>query len=325
MSQYYENIIQPERRLHIRATISEMYRVSALLYGGVSLLGLITILLPTWNGLDYEIIVSLCSLGVIFSALFYLIRDTAPLWLAIIHIPLGICMMAAVIYSGHAPQAVGLAIIFVLSSAYLFHYLIKNAAIGFVIFAMILYSIVLNENNIEGWQSIVFFSFGSCLLMGVVVWLSTRRLHLLTVKDSLTGLLNRSTIDAITNSKLELYEDKKVAFAFLVIDLNKFKEVNDTLGHLHGDKILQQFSRKLESITKPKDSLARWGGDEFIVILESEDQVHDFDTQLRKASKDIISFSLGVSYPQQGDDLDSLMHRADECMYEQKHKRRVTD
>jgi GGDEF domain-containing protein len=82
--------------------------------------------------------------------------------------------------------------------------------------------------------------------------------------DSLTGLKNRRRIEAA----LELRMEQGRAFSVMMFDLNGFKQVNDTYGHMAGDEVLKQFATELRGVFRPSDDIGRWGGDEFIVVLD---------------------------------------------------------
>jgi len=324
---FWQQFIQPERRLQIRATIEEMHAISSILYAGVSVSGIIALNLPIWPGIEKTAIYILCSLGILLATLFYMARKKIPLWLAVMHMPVGITLLTLVVYFAHAAQSVGLAAVYILGSAYTFHYFSRITALVVVAFSMFTFAIALYLNDIEGWQSIVFFIGGCCILMGKIVRVTVSQLNFLAVRDSLTGLLNRRTIDALTNELLLTTQETGKAFTFILLDLNKFKVVNDTNGHLFGDQVLKQFSEELTRIISKDDHVARWGGDEFIIILDNSDKsaADDIETKLRLAVEDVIDFEIGVSYPQKEDTMDSLMHRADEGMYQKKRHRRITD
>ncbi len=327
LNQFITICIQPERRLNIKETTQEMFLVSSLLYGGISIVALIAMLLPTWPELDQKGILITSMMGLFVAFIFYYFHKVAPLWFAILHIPFGIALANVAIYLGHSDLSTSFSIIFIIGSAYLFHYITKRIAIIVLLWGMILFIVTLKTLGVVGWPSIVVFVFGNSLLMGLIVWLMTRRMHQLNITDSLTGLINRQTIDAMTQNLLDIYEAKETDFVFIIIDLNKFKLINDTKGHLEGDKVLIEFGRHLKASVNEGDYVARRGGDEFIVILSNgnEQDIERFELSLRNASKDTIGFELGVSKPQREDTLDAIMHRADKNLYSNKHHRRSTD
>ena len=151
--------------------------------------------------------------------------------------------------------------------------------------------------------------------------------------DKLTKLYNKATTEKICKLKLlefDKLEDPKPLTAFFIIDLDHFKQANDTFGHQFGDKILVEFSSKIRKIFRPNDCLGRFGGDEFIVIL---DNLPSVDIVVRKAEgiKQIaaeltidevnagITASIGISIvPQQGTNYDTLFKTADEELYKVK-------
>ncbi len=321
------NCLQPERRLHITSTTQEMFQVSALLYGGISGIALFALIFPAWPELNQLGILISASLGLFLASLFYFFQARAPLWLAVIHIPFGVVLASIGIYLGQSEQSIGFSVIYVLSSAYLFHYHTKIIAIVILIIAMVAFTIALYLIGVTIWPAIIIFIFGTCFLMGTVVWQITHRMHQLNIRDALTGLYNRQTINALTQDLLNKNDLNPTRFEFIMIDLNKFKAINDSLGHLKGDQVLIQFSRALEHSVDKNDYVARWGGDEFIVILKdtTPKKRSQFEIKLREKTQNIIGFELGYSQPQKGDSLDTLMHRADQNMYAKKHHRRATD
>lgn len=146
--------------------------------------------------------------------------------------------------------------------------------------------------------------------------------------DSLTGLPNRNMFH--NRLELELKKSKRSGhtLALLLIDLDLFKEVNDTLGHDVGDVLLQQAARRINEYVRESDTVARLGGDEFVVILpEISDTGHVEDiadkliTHLAESysiDNDVvyISASIGITlYPNDATDVDSLLKNADQAMY----------
>lgn len=115
--------------------------------------------------------------------------------------------------------------------------------------------------------------------------------------------------------------------AIMFLDLDGFKEINDTLGHSLGDMLLQQASKKLKSCIREEDILARYGGDEFIVILEDIDIekiagvaqriIREFHAPFLLETHEVnTSPSIGVSiYPKDGNDEITLINNADTAMY----------
>ncbi len=161
------------------------------------------------------------------------------------------------------------------------------------------------------------------------------KMHYMAHHDSLTGLPNRSSFNMRLNEALERAERNDTQIALFCLDLDKFKEVNDTLGHLFGDMLLVQVANRFEEIIRSNDMVARLGGDEFVVISErikSQDDV----AQLAKRMVDhlarpylldgntvVAAASVGISMsPDNGTDAVTLLKNADLALYRAKAEAR---
>ena len=155
------------------------------------------------------------------------------------------------------------------------------------------------------------------------------RLHQV-LHDALTGLPNRVLLfDRISQAVLAAKRGR-TTFALLAIDLDGFKDVNDTLGHRGGDVVLQATSRRLAQSVRESDTVARMGGDEFVVLLPGvgAQAAKTMATVLRDALQQAIEVegevvtvgaSVGVSvYPTDGVDVTTLLSAADQAMYRAK-------
>lgn len=153
--------------------------------------------------------------------------------------------------------------------------------------------------------------------------------------DQLTGLGNRTLLRErfIQEASRALREQRNMALC--LIDLDKFKMVNDSLGHTLGDKLLIQVARRLEDSLRRVDVICRPGGDEFLVLLSDLEKAETAGTLARKILKNLerpfsleghtvrMSASMGISiFPEDGRDLDSLFRNADTAMYAAKEKGR---
>ena len=153
-----------------------------------------------------------------------------------------------------------------------------------------------------------------------------RNAHL-AYHDSLTDLPNRLLLaDRLTQSVAAAHRDRQ-PLTLLVMDLDGFKEINDTLGHEAGDRVLQQVAERLRARLREVDTVARLGGDEFAVILPSTD-VHGAESTARKLLEDLarpivigarttaVRASIGISrFPEDGSRGDTLLRHADLAMY----------
>lgn len=159
-----------------------------------------------------------------------------------------------------------------------------------------------------------------------------RAVQHLAYYDTLTDLPNRTLLqDRLQQAILAAKRDKKT-LALLVMDLDRFKEINNILGHHYGDLVLQQVGPRLREVLRESDTVARLGGDEFAVLLLSI----GLDGAILTAEKilrhfltpfvvDCLSLEVGTSigislFPEHGDDANTLLRRADMAMYEAKQQ-----
>jgi len=158
--------------------------------------------------------------------------------------------------------------------------------------------------------------------------LQSRQQHLAT-HDMLTGLANRTLLhDRYSQAILNAKRNHKKLAIFLC-DLNSFKEVNDTYGHNFGDVVLQKISKNLQSLVRDTDTVARYGGDEFVIIVEhlhNNDEMMEIYQQIKsKSAIDVendngkchMSMSIGhACFPTDGLQFDQLINMADTRMYD---------
>ena len=152
--------------------------------------------------------------------------------------------------------------------------------------------------------------------------------------DKLTELFNKKTMENLCKMKLKTFNENEAAnifLAFYIIDLDHFKEVNDLLGHQFGDKVLVEFAKGLKKIFRPNDCIGRFGGDEFVVIVDS---LPNMEVVVRKAEQikqiafnlalegksHFVTASIGIAVaPQNGRDYDTLFSVADKAVYHVKN------
>ena len=167
--------------------------------------------------------------------------------------------------------------------------------------------------------------------------LAEERAEFLATRDPLTGLPNRMLLNDRLEQGIANAGRKRMRLAFMFIDLDRFKTINDSLGHDVGDELLKRVAARLSACTRANDTVARLGGDEFAVILE--DIAVDNDEAAQNVAEKMIaslaspilinnqhlntSCSIGIGlYPTDGMDAQSLMKHADVAMYDAKAKGR---
>ena len=154
------------------------------------------------------------------------------------------------------------------------------------------------------------------------------RIQYLATHDSLTGLTNRSMFSQLLNHAVQMAQRYQRQFALLFIDLDRFKIINDTLGHEAGDQLLQEIAVRLTQPLRAVDVVARLGGDEFAILIEEISDSSQAATVAHKILTSIIkpttlmgqecriTASIGICmYPKDAEDEQSLMKNADVAMY----------
>jgi len=158
--------------------------------------------------------------------------------------------------------------------------------------------------------------------------LAQQHLEKLAHYDSLTGLPNRALFSNRLNQLLMRSKSGGVQFALLFVDLDKFKQVNDGLGHEAGDIVLQTVAHRMTDIVRGSDTVTRLGGDEFVILLANIDNPRNAGIVADKIiqavrqpiyvpdTECLIDASVGIAiYPQDGESSEDLLRNADQAMY----------
>ena len=153
--------------------------------------------------------------------------------------------------------------------------------------------------------------------------------------DSLTGLPNRNMFHNRLEQEIVKSKRADLSLALLLVDLDEFKEVNDTLGHDVGDLLLKEAARRIKACVRDSDTVARLGGDEFTIILSELNATNEVDGIVEKTIASLaeefpigeevihISGSIGITlFPKDATDIDALIKSADQAMYTAKHNGR---
>lgn len=160
---------------------------------------------------------------------------------------------------------------------------------------------------------------------------NTARMAHLARHDALTDLPNRVSFAEHFEQAINFARRHHKQVGLLFVDLDNFKQVNDSLGHRAGDRLLKELSRKLTSCLRNTDMACRYGGDEFVVLLSELNRPEDARRVAAKIRSEAaravqvrgypvgLELSIGISlYPEDGADLDTMVHKADVAMYHAK-------
>ncbi|PPC77399.1 hypothetical protein C4K68_11070 [Pokkaliibacter plantistimulans] len=180
-----------------------------------------------------------------------------------------------------------------------------------------------NETGV-GWIEGVFFDETDQIL-------NAQRLDYLAHRDPLTGLANRYTFQQRAEQALQSASRNQHHLAFILMDLDNFKAINDSLGHNVGDEVLMQISTRLADTLRANETLCRIGGDEFVVVVPQVFQTDHLLPLIRRLREALttpvvlstgplsLTTSIGVSvYPEDGTQVQDLLKSADTALYESK-------
>ncbi len=178
---------------------------------------------------------------------------------------------------------------------------------------------------------LLLFGLGTILLAlaGWTFFAENRKLERRATTDELTGLANRREFERVSEEALDMAVRFGTGLCVMIIDLNDFKQINDTLGHQFGDLVLKACAERLVDAVRDTDVVGRWGGDEFVVLLPGLSEASGVRTSAERIGNRLsstpvtgdvsISGSIGAAlFPRHGSTLGELIQAADVAMYEAK-------
>jgi len=176
------------------------------------------------------------------------------------------------------------------------------------------------------------FSYNAVLKAQKKLHISREKLRYLAAHDSLTSLYNRREFENLLKTKIANSSRNGSSFALFVIDIDNFKNINDTLGHVYGDKYIMAFAERLEILTRKGDIISRIGGDEFTLITDqvkkagdtiilADRLVNGLGRPIQLDEKEVVTtVSIGIAiYPQDGTLHEDILKKADIAMYSSKY------
>lgn len=164
-----------------------------------------------------------------------------------------------------------------------------------------------------------------------IIFLNKKKLEELAITDELTGLYNRKKLDEVLKNELSRSERFEHKFVFLLLDIDHFKDVNDTFGHQIGDDILIEMTKIIKNNTRSTDIIIRWGGEEFVILfLETDINIAlQLAENLRKKVEEYEfklvgnkTISIGLTLNAKNDTPDNIIKRADDALYRAKNSGR---
>lgn len=183
------------------------------------------------------------------------------------------------------------------------------------------------------------FLFSICLIVALsfnILWLINARLvtsiNDLSLRDALTGLYNRRALEDIVPCLLNDASKHNLPVSIVMVDIDRFKAINDQFGHTAGDQVMERIATLLKKYLPESACVVRVGGDEFmLILLDKLDQAKYFSEQIRTAIENDtslqsfefkITMSFGVSELEQGSSMERALTQADVALYHSKHSYR---
>ena len=173
------------------------------------------------------------------------------------------------------------------------------------------------------WQSLILGIITAAfvvLIAWAIVFRYNRHLELLATTDALTGAANRREFQRAVEQAIYRHGRSRTNFSIIILDLDNFKKLNDRDGHLAGDQYLRDFTAMVRTHIRPSDTLARFGGDEFVILQEASEQdaLASSERIRQEAARGRLTVSAGVAGFVAGETLDDILKRADRSLYRAK-------
>jgi diguanylate cyclase (GGDEF)-like protein len=305
----------------------------AMMLAGAGL-GAISVVLPPRAANSDSIILILAMIGAVLGGILFASRTTLPEWLLGLAIATGTALVTAATFQGGADHTgtEDNEMMYVWICLLAFNFLrLRHALLQLVLIAAA-YPLLLTELSVGEAATRWLVSMTTLLVAGLVVYRLRASREVLIAKlsrrarnDSLTGLLNRHGLEERAARELARARRDGTALSLIVLDIDGFKEINDTLGHPAGDEILCSVARGIERETREIDSVARLGGDEFAILLPGALGTDAMVVALRlvraggEGEGSWPSVSMGIATTTGGEHaFEKLWHDADAAMYEAK-------
>jgi diguanylate cyclase (GGDEF)-like protein len=304
--------------LQYQRMASQLYLVSS---GGA----IAVLVLPHWRGTNSWGVAAV-TLGMIISAVALRAYGRALSRMAVHLMPLpGMLFVSLGVWAVGPGGAGAIASFYTMLAMGAFTYLARRVGITYLVAAATLYGALLAHWHVRGWPAQVAVMFSTSLIASYTAGRLMRRIRELAWRDELTGLANRRAWYHELEVQIANARRRREPLTVAVIDLDNFKTVNDTLGHDAGDRLLRDVARFWDRHVRRGDTLARWGGDEFGLVLPACPVAEAFAIveRLRESVPGAQSFSAGVAAWHPDDTADEVVVRADRALYDAKRRGRA--
>ena len=299
-----------------------MARAGAILFGTGGTLALLTLTVPHWPMAHPTEAAVLAGAALPISLALYVFAAHIPEWTIHVLLVLGVIMLClGVQFLGPGAATAAQGAFFTWVAVFAFYFLPRRQAALHLAFMGLAYAVALWAVDARGAPSQWLVTMGTCAAGGLLVGSLVTRLRAVAGTDVLTGLANRRSWEVTLERELARAWRQHLPVTVAVIDLDGFKEYNDRLGHIAGDRLLKELSAAWADVIRDEDMLARQGGDEFGLVFPDCDQEQAGLILGRlRAKTPSVTFSCGVATWDGSEEAVALLQRADIALYRAKNR-----
>lgn len=294
-------------------------RSLAGLFAGAGAVMVLVILVPHGSHFEDEAVSAGAAFAFVITTVVGALGGRTPSWALPPLLVTGIVAGSAVLVIGRgAPVVVASSSFYVAVTMYAFGFFTRLLAIADLIVTAVALGLVLGLNDDGAAPAEWLLFMATATAAGVVIWRGRRQLWRVAMTDALTGLPNRQSVDLTLEREIARAQRQGSSLSMMMVDLDAFKALNDRLGHAAGDAVLAGIARQWQSVLRDQDLLARYGGDEFVILLPGTGEAAACEVVERLRSSGCHPLSAGVATMVSSDAGSTLMARADSAMYEAK-------
>ena len=298
----------------------------AMMFVSAAVLTIVALVLPHQPGPDPLTDVIMSAFALACAGLLIAIRNRLRVWFFHVLVQFGNLLIAAGMYAGGPTETTEhYTLLYLWGALYASYFFSRRAAVIHMLLGSLGYAVVLalKEPNLF-WVSRWFVMMGSFMIAAIIVNWLTRQIRTLARSDSLTGLYNRRTFEEELGRTLRRAERDQRPVCVILLDLDNIKRINDTLGHSTGDRLLKESAAAWSEQVRHNDILARYGGDEFAVLLPecSFQHAEMVAGRLHRAMPSQATCSVGFAMWDGTESEDAFLTRVDEALYRAKRRGR---
>ncbi len=234
---------------------------------------------------------------------------------------LGLLVGSVVLVTGRgSPVIVAASSFYVAATMYAFRFFTRSVAVSYLVGAGVAAGVVLGLNADGAAPAEWLLVMATSTAVASAIWRVRVQLWRAALTDTLTGLANRQGLDFLLEREIGRIRRRGGRLSVAMVDLDGFKALNDALGHAAGDAMLARIARQWNEAPQDRDLLARYGGDEFVILLPDTEGDAAIQLLTRLQHSEIQPFSAGVATLTTSDTATTLMDRADSAMYAAKRR-----